>query len=147
MRKLKSGQKKIEMKKTFFIIKGEREWRGEKRYTLKTPKVEGKDKYEYFDNVIEILNDIRKEAEIYLKGTAKISDEEAIVRYLTSGKDKSMTKDDYDKMTSEEQLAYHKKIIEEKFGGIVMVQEDVVEDIDHVELEEGTQVIDLEEQM
>jgi len=139
----------IEMKKTFFIIKGEREWKNNKKYTLKTPKVEEKDNHEGFEDVRAILMEIRKEAEIYLKGTAIISDAEAVVRYLTSGKDKSMTKDDYDKMTEEEQLAYHKKIIEEKFGGIVMVQEDVTEDIDHEEIKEvkeDVQEIDLNEQ-
>jgi len=138
----------IEMKKTFFIIKGEREWKNNKRYTLKTPKIEEKDNHDSFEDVRAILMDIRKEAEIYLKGTAIVTDQEAAVRWITSGKDKSMTKDDYDKMTEEEQLAYHKKIIEEKFGGIVMVQEDVTEDIEHEEvllLEENIQEIDLEE--
>lgn len=137
----------IRMTKTLFVIEGEKEWMNDKRFKLKTPKIEFKDNYVNFDEIVALLAEIRKEAEFYIKGTVKVSDTEAVVRYITSGKDKSINNDEYEKMTDEEKLQFHKKIIEEKFGGIVMVQEDVTEDVDHVELEENTQIIDLEEQM
>ena len=140
----------IRMTKTLFVIEGEKEWMNDKRFKLKTPKIEFKDNYVNFDEIVALLAEIRKEAEFYIKGTVKVTDAEAVVRYITSGKDKSINNDDYEKMSDEEKLQFHKKIIEEKFGGIVMVQEDVTEDVDHEEVsevEENVQEIDLEEQM
>lgn len=142
----------IRMTKTLFIIEGEKEWMNDKRFKLKTPKIEFKDNYVSFDEIVALLADIRKETEIYMRGTAVVTDEEAVVRYITSGKDKSIDNEEYEKMTDDEKLQFHKKIIEDKFGGIVMVQEDI-QDIDHeevvetLEIKEGEQEIDLEEQM
>lgn len=138
----------IRMTKTLFVIEGEKEWMNDKRFKLKTPKIEFKDNYVSFDEIVSLLAEIRKEAEFYMKGTAKVSDEEAVVRYITSGKDKSIDNEEYEKMSDEEKLQFHKKIIEEKFGGIVMVQEDVTEDVDCeevTELIEDVQEINLEE--
>lgn len=138
----------IRMTKTLFVIEGEKEWMNDKRFKLKTPKIEFKDNYVSFDEIVSLLADIRKETEIYMRGTAIVTDEEAVVRYITSGKDKSIDNEEYEKMSDDEKLQFHKKIIEEKFGGIVMVQEDVTEDVDHeevAELTEEVQEIDLEE--
>ena len=140
----------IRMTKTLFIIEGEKEWMNNKRFKLKTPKIEFKDNYISFDEIVALLAEIRKEAEIYMRGTAVVTDEEAVVRYITSGKDKSIDNEEYEKMTDEEKLQFHKKIIEDKFGGIVMVQDDI-QDIDHEEVKEIAEVeeqeIDLNEQM
>lgn len=116
------------MTKTLLVIEGEKEWLNNKKFKLKTPKIEQKDNYVNYDAVMQLIDEIKKEAGIYMKGKARVTDEEAAVRFITSGKDKSMTADEYNNMSDDEKLAYHKKIIEDQFGGIVMTQEDVLDD-------------------
>ena len=130
----------IRMTKTLFVIEGEKEWLNDKRFKLKTPKIEKKDNYVNYDAVMELIEDIKKEAEIYMKGKAKVTDEECAIRFITSGKDKSMNIDEYNSMSQEEKLDFHKRIIEEEFGGFVMTQEDVLDDKEEIQEE---QVIDL----
>lgn len=134
----------VKVMKTFFIIEGEREWLNNKRFKLKTPKVERKDNYVNYDTVLGLIEEIKKEAEIFIKGTASVSDEEIAVRYLSSGKNKSFTMDDYNNMTKEEKAKWHIEYVENELGGIVTRDEDIIDE-DKGEIEQEEQTIDLNE--
>ena len=69
----------IKMEKTFFIFEGEKEWLNNKRFKLKTPKIESKDGYPNYDDVVKLIEEVKKQAIIYMEGKAKITDEEAAV--------------------------------------------------------------------
>lgn len=132
----------IRMTKTLFVIEGEKEWLNDKRFKLKTPKIEQKDNYVNYDAVMELINDIKIEAEIYIRGKAKVSDEEIAIRWLSSGKNKQFTQDEYSNMSKEEKTKFYKEWIENEVGGFVTLQEDLLEDSnEETEIEE--QVIDL----
>lgn len=133
----------IEMKKTFFVIKGEKEWLNNKKFTLKTPKVEKKDNDPNTDKIVAILEDIRKETEIYMKGTAKLTDEEIAVRWLSSSKNKTgIQPDDFNNMSIEERAQWCKEWLEKEVGGMVTLQTDLDTTTDDQEEE---QTIDLNE--
>ena len=131
----------IKMMKTFFILEGEKEWLNDKTFKLKTPKIEEKDGYHNFGVVVELIREIKKETEIYMKGNVKISDEECAIRYLSSGKNKTdITPADFNKKTTEEKAQWCKEWLENEVGGMVTLQEDLS---DEKEEEQEEQVLDL----
>lgn len=133
----------IKMMKTFFIIEGEKEWLNDKTFKLKTPKIEEKDGYHNFGTVVELLREIKKETEIYMKGTAKLSDEEIAIRWLSSSKNKTgQTPDGFNSMSIEEKAQFCKEWLENEVGGMVTLQEDLVKDDEQMEEQE----VDLEEE-
>lgn len=116
----------IRVTKTLFVIEGDKEWLNNKRFKIKTPKVEAKDQYHNYDAVMELLNDIKAEAEVYMRGNAKLSDEEIAVRWLSSGKNKSdITPEGFEKMSTEEKAQWCKEWLENEVGGSVILQEDL----------------------
>jgi hypothetical protein len=120
--------------KTFFILEGEKEWLNDKTFKLKTPKIEEKDGYHNFGVVVELIREIKKETEIYMKGAAKISDSEAAVRYLSSSKNKTdLTPDNFNKMSTEEKAQWCKEWLENEVGGMVTLQEDLCKERDMLE--------------
>jgi len=135
----------IKMMKTFFILEGEKEWLNDKTFKLKTPKIEEKDGYHNFGVVVELIREIKKETEIYMKGAAKISDEECAIRYLSSGKNKTdLTPDSFNKMSTEEKAQWCKEWLENEVGGMVTLQEDLAPDTEEEQQEE--QIVDLSKQ-
>ncbi len=129
----------IRMTKTLFIIEGEKEWLNDKHFKLKTPKIELKDNYVNYDAVMEILSDIKTEAEVYMRGTAKVSEEEIAIRWLSSSKNKTgQTPDNFNSMSTEEKAQFCKEWLENEVGGMVTLQEDTlpVDESETPEIEE-----------
>ncbi len=127
----------IKIMKTFFILEGEKEWLNDKTFKLKTPKIEEKDGYHNHGTVIELIREIKKETEIYMNGTAKLSDEEIAIRWLSSPSNKTgQTPDNFNKMSIEEKAQFCKEWLENEVGGMVTLQEDLSDEMPEVEEEE-----------
>ena len=132
----------IKMMKTFFILEGEKQWLNDKTFKLKTPKIEKKDNYTSCDDVVLILEDIRKEAELHMNGSAVVSQEEIAIRFLSSGKNKTdTTPENFNKMSTEEKAQWCKEWLENEVGGMVTLQEDLSDEKEEEQQEE--QVLDL----
>jgi hypothetical protein len=112
-----------------FVIHGSKVCIANKSFKIKTPKVNEDDGYDKFDEVVELIKNIKEEAQEYIKGTTQVSDQEAAIRFITSGKDKSIDMAEYEIMSAEEKAQLHIDIIQ-KLGGFVTMPGDVLEDTD-----------------
>jgi len=116
-----------------------------KTITLSTPKVDSSDDYEWFDEVMKMLEGLLVEVDQYEKGLKKISDEDLMISFIRHGKNKEMTMDKLNEMTPEEKVDW---LIAEgaKYGCLVMqIDENYVpEDAEEVSLETNAEPLMLE---
>lgn len=108
-----------------FVIKGIKHCFSEKMFPLTTPKVDSSDDYEHYDTVMKIIERIVEEAEHYLSGDVKVSDEEAAMRWIGAGKEKGVDMDAFNLMSPEEQKEFCSGILEKMYGATVLMPEDV----------------------
>ncbi len=116
-----------------------------KTITLSTPKTDSSDAYEWFDEVMSIIDALLVEVDQYTKGLKKISDEDLMISYLRHGKDKSMDMDKLNEMSAEEKADYCQSILE-KLGCLVIRPDEVYEegDAEEVSLETKAEPLVLE---
>lgn len=116
-----------------------------KAITLTTPKVDSSDAYEWFDEVMKMIDALLLEVDQYEKGLKKISDEDLMISFIRHGKNKGMTMDKLNEMTPEEKVDW---LIAEgaKYGCLVMqIDEDYVPgNSEEVSLETNTEPLMLE---
>ena len=108
-----------------FTIGGEKQVFLNKKIKLKTCKVDSIDNYEHFETVQKLIQSIVEETKEYLAGTKKVDDIEVAVRWVQSGKAKGITEDTLKDYTPEQLLEFSKRLIENQFGGIVLLAEDM----------------------
>ena len=149
----------IEFDASGFTIIGEKKVFMDKYIKLKTCRVEEEDNYEHFDTVQKLIESIVEETKEYMAGTKKVDDIEVAVRFIQAGKHKTLTEDSLKGFSPQELKDFAVKLLESNFGAVVMMDEDmnvsaidvtdinaeieaknnkveVVEDVDHVEVEE-----------
>lgn len=116
-----------------------------KTITLTTPKVDSSDDYEWFDEVMKMLEGLLVEVDQYEKGLKKISDEDLMISFIRHGKNKDMTMDKLNEMTPEEKVDW---LIAEgaKYGCLVMqIDENYVpENAEEVSLETKAESLTLD---
>lgn len=107
-----------------------------KTITLSTPKVDSSDDYEWFDEVMKMLDGLLVEVDQYEKGLKKISDEDLMISFIRHGKNKEMTMDKLNEMSAEDRVNW--LVAEcEKYGCLVMQPDEIYEtkDAEEVSLE------------
>lgn len=129
----------------FFKIKVASRVFDTKTITLTTPKTDSSDGYEWFDEVMKIIDSLLVEVEQYEKGLKQISDEDLMISYIRHGKDKSMDMDKLNEMSAEEKADYCQSILE-KLGCLVIRPDEVYEEgeVEEVSLETTTETLILE---
>lgn len=111
----------------FFKIKVSSRVFDTKTITLTTPKTDSSDGYQWFDDVMNFIDELLLEVEQYEKGLKKISDEDLMISYIRHGKDKNMDMDKLNEMTAEEKADYCQGILE-KLGCLVIRPDEVYEE-------------------
>ena len=71
-----------------------------KTITLTTPKTDSSDDYEWFDEVMKIIDSLLEEVDQYSKGLKKITDEDLMISFIRHGKNKEMTMDKLNEMSA-----------------------------------------------
>jgi hypothetical protein len=107
-----------------------------KTITLTTPKTDSSDDYEWFDEVMKIIDSLLEEVDQYSKGLKKISDEDLMISFIRHGKNKEMTMDKLNEMSAEDRVNW--LVAEcEKYGCLVMQPDEIYEtkDAEEVSLE------------
>ncbi len=139
----------VEIKENGFVIAGTKRCSFDKSFKLKTPKVDEDDNYHNFDKVMVLTEIIAEETVHYIKGSAVIDENECAVRYITSGKDKSVDMDAYNNMTADEKVQFAASVIE-KIGGFVTLPSDIIENTeennDLLRLDTGSKELIVDEQ-
>lgn len=115
----------IEFSDDYFVIKGKKEVFLGKSISLKSPKVEDGDCYEYFGAVNGIIEKIVEETQLYMSGIVKVDNTEVVLRYIGAGKEKGFDMDSFNALSDEEQKEFTVNLIQNKFGGIVLMGDDV----------------------
>ncbi len=98
-----------------------------KYQVLATPKVDSSDGYHYFDLMMNNLDEILKEVDLYTKGLKKVTDEDLMMSYVRHGKDKNVDIDTLNSMTAEEKADYCQSVLE-KLGCLVIRPDEVYEE-------------------
>lgn len=127
----------IKTEKNGFVIGGEKKTDYNNKYIkLETPKIDADDNYHGFNQVMEIIENIVKETELYMNGSKIISNEEVVMQYLMAGKDKKMTVEQFEAMSEEEQKEFYRNKCEELGMFVTDPVTDLEEIKDEVEQEE-----------
>lgn len=95
----------------------------EKFITVKTPKVDSGDNYDKFRAVMDTINEIVTEVKEYLAGTKKVDETELVVRWMQAGKSEAELSA-FEKMSDEEKREFCKEFLQNKYGDVVMTNED-----------------------
>lgn len=103
-----------------FAIIGSKDVFEEKSFKLETPMVSEADGYEHYASVAILIGKIIEETKLYFRGEVKVTEDELIQRWVEAGKDKDHDVDAYANMTIEEKIEYHRDILENKFGFVVL---------------------------
>lgn len=139
----------IEFDNDSFMIKGESEVFGDKKIDLKTCKVQQSDDYEGYEDVRNIIENLKTEATSYLDGLKLVSDREMMLRYIEAKKDAAMTKEIFESLSEADQKAYMNKTLNSKFGANIEIEEEEQEEQEEGEDEgidiDGEVVIDIPE--
>lgn len=127
---------------TGFILEGSSVVLGNKEQKYKTVKVESGDNYANFEAVQLIIKEIIKETEIYMRGDAKVSDEEILIRWTEkNNKDGEVDIESIKGMTPDEQKELLTKILE-KAGACVIFNDEMTTDFDiNDDLDEASEKI------
>lgn len=115
---------------TGFILEGTTPVLNSKELKFKTPKIESGDGYDNFDAVQLIIKEIVKETEIYMRNGAVVTDQEVLIRYIEKSKDDSVNIESIKNMSPEEQKELLSKILEDKFGCVILSNEEMEIDPD-----------------
>lgn len=127
----------IEFDAASFILSGEKKVFADKAIKLKTCKVTEEDMYEHFETVQNLIQAIVEETKEYLAGTKKVDDVEVLQRWVQAGKSKELTEESLKNYTPEQLLEFGRKLIENRFGGIVLLDNDM--DISNVDVSEANE--------
>jgi hypothetical protein len=121
-----------------FSIIGSKDVFEDKSFKLETPMVSEADGYEHYPSVAILIGKIIEETKLYFRGEVKVSEEELIQRWVDAGKDKDHDTDAYNNMTTEEKIEYHRDILENKFGFVVLGNTDFSVEIADEQTEENS---------
>lgn len=129
-----------------FLLGGETVSIGNTRAYHETPKVYGDTGYKDFDAVRLILNELLKELQVYIEGTAKPSDEEVLIRWVERHENSGIDIDTIKGMSPEDQKKQLTELLE-KAGAVVMWNEEM--EVDTEVLSDGLEEMkkDLEEEV
>lgn len=119
-----------------FAILGTKEVFAGKRFKIETPVVTADDEYEHYESVIALLATIVEETKLYMRGEAKVDNDELVVRWIRADKQKGFDIDSFNALSAEDKKELCQKILEESFGMVVMGGDDYA--IEHVKTEEVT---------
>lgn len=114
----------IEFNNEMFCISGEKSVFADKKFKVKTPKVDDNDQYEHYETVLKMIESIKEEVKEYLAGTKKVDDVEVAVRWVEAGKSKDMTPEQLKGMSPEQLKEFAVKLLESNFGAVVMMNDD-----------------------
>ncbi len=115
---------------TGFILEGSSVILDNKEFKFKTPKIESGDNYHNFDAVQLIVKEIVSEVEHYMAGSIIQSDAEVLVRWFEKKPEEGINIDAIKNMSPEEQKELLSKILEDKFGCVILSNEEMVLDSD-----------------
>jgi len=122
-----------------FVLSGTKEVLDGKEIKLETPVIGEEDNYDNYESVAILIGLILEETKLYMRGDAKVTDEEIVERWIKAGKDKEVDESGYNEMTAEEKIEYHTNILETKFGKVVLGGNDFV--VEHEMEEVGIEVV------
>lgn len=126
----------IKIEKNSFVIGGEKKTDYNNKYIkLETPKIDAEDEYHGFKEVMDIIENIVKETELYMNGSKVISNEEVVKQYLMAGKDKKISIEQFEAMSEDEQKEFYRDKCEE-LGMFVTDPATDLEEIKEDEMEE-----------
>jgi hypothetical protein len=108
-----------------FSIAGEKEAFADKSFKLETPLIEEGDFYEHFNSVVALLETIVEETQLYLRGEAKVTDQELVMRWIAAGKEKAIDVVAFENLPDEEQKKLATSILEKKFGAVVILEDEI----------------------
>jgi hypothetical protein len=128
----------IEFDSEGFILHGEKSVFGNKKIKLNTPKVEEIDNYEHFEAVMDVIKLIVTETKLYMDGEKKVSDEELVERWVSSGKDKTMNMDTFNNLSDEEKRDFCTNFLEKEYGAMVLHRDDVLSEDEASKVVEAT---------
>ncbi len=116
-----------------FLISGKLRCWGDKIVAVNTPLIKEVDEYEEYDKVMELVDNIYKETDLYLRGVKQMKREDVIIDYMKDVKKRvEFVPGDFESMTPEEMEEFFSDI--NKDLGIV------------VKMEGGKMVIDSSEE-
>ena len=115
---------------TGFILEGSILSLGNKEIKPKTAKIEAGDNYHNFEAVQLIIKAIITEVEHYMSGEAKVTDEETLVRWFEKKPEEGIDIRAIKNMSPDEQKELLSKILEDKFGCVILSNEEMVIDND-----------------
>ncbi len=128
----------IEFDSGTFKIHGKKRVFHDKFVTLNTCEIEEIDNFDKYEFVKETITKIVEEVRLYVDGSKKVTDQELVINWIESGKEKDLDVEKYNSMSAEEQREYFTMILETKFGSIVTHNEDLdlstIEDISEEQL-------------
>lgn len=115
---------------TGFILEGSILSLGNKEIKPKTAKIEAGDNYHNFDAVQLIIKEIVEEVKAYMSGSVKVTDEETLVRWFEKKPEDGVDIEVIKNMSPEEQKELLSKILEDKFGCVILSNDEMVLDSD-----------------
>lgn len=116
--------KSVQFDEEGFLISFVRELFDVKASAVNTPMIKQKDGYHAFDTVMDIIEKIVTETELFMENKKEVSDAEIAMRYIENKKDAKMDMETFKNLPPEEQRDFATKIVE-KFGGAVYMPEDI----------------------
>lgn len=117
-----------------FSILGTKEAFAGKRFKIETPLVTDEDGYEHYESVIALVATIVEETKVYMKGDAKVTDNELVERWVRAGKEKGFDYDSFAALPPEERGELCTRVLEVQFGKSVLGGDDFT--IEHVSTQE-----------
>lgn len=137
-----------------FVLTGKMESWNDKTISLSSPQIKEPDAYEAYDAVMELIDKIYREADLYMQGLKRAKKEEVIVDYMKDvKKNNAFTYETFEKMSPEEQAELMAeledelgmKVTEEDGQKVLAVDEGNVSQDDDIELPQIDVELDLDE--
>ncbi len=112
-----------------FVLSGTKEVLEGKEFKLETPSIGEEDGYEHYESVAILIGLILEETKVYIRGEAKVTDEEVVERWIKADKQKGFDINSFNALSAEEKKEMCQEILEKSFGCVVLGGDDFTTEI------------------